>query len=435
MWSIFKRDTTSAGSVLFRGNIPPRAENFSDLAASGISIRPGKPNALMHWALELDHPQWGHATLVALRDMPKAPELFVDYSASLSPSEKDAAKSAGTGVSLSVEAKRKYVLRDRKNLLRYLYAVMGDAGVAAVDHTSQLFWSPDGLREELAHDADLDIQSLFSLHAVTNDDRTCYWLHSHGLAEIGVFDFDILNPSEDVGMNGDVHRAIAYAIAGEKIKPGATFPLSHPGGDVRFVPAAEFQRTAAPQHASLRDAPDHTDNRVVLCEPGTGTGFFARLLGKHRARPSKFLSSARPEHPVFAFTKSATALMAERARNTIGILRDSMTEFAEFEFPTLVKLGYPVDGAAADDPDREHMWFSVHSIDGGSVEATLENQPYSVSHLKAGDRGRHDLALLSDWTMMTPAGTINPRSQTAARIIRENIPAIREAMKASKRSE
>lgn len=53
------------------------------------------------------------------------------------------------------------------------------------------------------------------------------------------------------------------------------------------------------------------------------------------------------------------------------------------------------------------------------MEATLENRPYGVSRLRPGEGGAHSLELVTDWTILTPFGSITPRSLVAARAVRE----------------
>jgi uncharacterized protein YegJ (DUF2314 family) len=96
-------------------------------------------------------------------------------------------------------------------------------------------------------------------------------------------------------------------------------------------------------------------------------------------------------------------------------LRGLVDEFADLGLPVLIKLGYPRD----DGSGREHLWFSVHRIEASNIDATLENQPYGVSLLRAGQRGTYPLEFVSDWTILTPFGSITPRSLVAARTVRE----------------
>src|SRR5207248_2514776 len=140
-WNWRHKKTTCAGSVLFRGSVAPRADEFTHLERRGFAIVAAEPGRAAHWALRISHPELGEADVVCL---------------------------------------------------------------------------PEALDDELCHDADLDIESLYTLHAVTGDeagDEAVIWLHSHGLAEIGLFDFDVLRPSEDLlGRGRDALRAVAFAI-------------------------------------------------------------------------------------------------------------------------------------------------------------------------------------------------------------------------------
>jgi hypothetical protein len=130
------------------------------------------------------------------------------------------------------------------------------------------------------------------------------------------------------------------------------------------------------------------------------------------------LANDVPDNMIINFSRSASLLMAERARGTYSALRQLSAEFAELELPVLVKLGYQVDGGEPD--DREYLWFGVHALGDDWIDATLTNDPYNVSRLRNGDRGRHSVHLLSDWAIFTPAGAINPRQMLAVRAVREH---------------
>lgn len=418
MFRLLKKDTPSIGSVYFRGNLPPRAEEFEFLRGSGVEVARLEDAPGVHWRLRLRHRSWGEAEMVALRDFQVFPPVMVDVASGLSNPERDEAKAAGTGVSLKAASSRANMLADRKNLLRYMRAVMGDDGVVAVDHTSELFWSRSRLDAELWHDADLDVEALYTVHAVADDppagedddgeegEPRARWIHTHGLANIGAFDFDILDASSDVLHANDALRALAFAILEGKVGPSTPeFMLAHPGGRIRMVPVAEFHRAADPAEAAFRDNDEnHNTDRSVVCEPARG---LLRRFSKS-VRLSKFFRGEIGDGTTFQFSPAASRLMADRALATISVLRTLMGEWAEFEFPVMVKLGYPTDGAK-DETDREHMWFEVHELLDGAVDATLRNQPYGVSSLRAGDRGVHDVTLRTDWAMLTPMGTITPR--------------------------
>jgi uncharacterized protein YegJ (DUF2314 family) len=419
---------------LFRGAMPPRAEEFRYLAKSGIEVLPREPAPPLHWALDLKHPQWGEATLACFREIGPPPRVLIDVDTNLTEQERQQVLAAGSLVLLTINTRRTHVLRDRKLMLRFLRAVMGDLGLAAMDHVAQRFWSRAALDEELSHDADLDIEGIHSLHAVSGEDsEQVQWLHSHGLAEIGFLDFDVLNPAEELQEGAcDMLRAIAFMIVEGRLgRATASVSLAHPGGDIRSVSVAEFKRKADPRFVALRDDPDgaHDASRVVLCDPAGG--LLGRWFGK--VRPSRFLAGPLEGESVISFSSEASELMGLRARNTYDLFRKIRQQLAEFGFPALVKIGYRTDGP--DEKDLEHLWFEVHETLDDVVEGTLINEPFGIARLKAGQRGRHPVALMSDWQILTIAGSINPRHTTALRVIRENWEGVREAVREAREEE
>lgn len=437
-WSWRQKKTSCAGSVLFRGRVAPRAAEFAHLADRGFIIHPIEPGESAHWAMRLAHPKLGEADVVCLWDCPRPPRQLIDFDPMLTREEREQAYLGESTVSVVIEGQRSDVLRDRKTLLRFLHAVMGNDGVVAVDHTAQRFWPREALEDEIAHDADLDIESLYTLHAVTadrgeddGDDPDVIWLHSHGLAEIGLFDFDVLKPSEDVlGRGRDVLRAVAFAILeGTLTRTTPRFTLMAPGGDVRFVDVRDFLRRGGRAANDLRTGADedHNRNRAVLCDVAAGP--LARLFG--RVAPSRLLSADMPEDLIVPFSTAATNLMAERARGTYLQFRQLAGEFAEFEFPVIAKLGYRVDGGGPD--DREHLWFEVNELGDDRLDATLASEPFAVDRLRKGQRGWHGLELMTDWAIVTPLGMITPRYTVPARQIRGNRDRFRQLMRAARR--
>jgi hypothetical protein len=415
--------------VLFRGSVAPRADEFAHLERRGFAIVAAEPGRAAHWALRISHPKLGDADVICLRDCPRPGRQLIDFDPMLTRPEREAAYLGESTVSVMVKGERQDVLRDRKTLLRFLRAVMGDDGVVAVDHTAQRFWPPDALDDELCHDADLDIESLYTLHAVTGDeagDEAVIWLHSHGLAEIGLFDFDVLRPSEDLlGRGRDALRAVAFAILDGAVNHNTPrFRLMMPGGDIRFVDVRDFLKRGGRAANELRLGADaeHNRDRAVLCD--VAGGLFGRLFG--RVTPSRILSQAMPDEMTVPFTTSASKLMAERAKGTYLQFRQLAGEFAEFDFPVIVKLGYRVNGGGPD--EREHLWFEVNHLHDDRIDATLASAPMAVSKMKKGQRGWHMLELLTDWAILTPLGTITPRYTVPARQIRGNREQFRQLM-------
>ncbi len=362
---------------------------------------------------------------MALRKNMAPPRAVLDYDTSLTPQEREDGHSAGVMIGLHMQQTKGHILRDRKNFLRFARTIMGDDGVLVDDATAQRFWSRARLDDELCHDADLDVTDVFSVHAVGDEEPT--WVHTHGLAEAGAFDFDILEPSPDLaGVGHDALRALAFAILEGGLQPNTE---RHPFGGltkrIRMVAIDRFNREADELLRALRSADeDHNKRRSVVCEP------IARFWLPSRRRkgiqPSRFLSKPMGDNTVFPFSVAATELMAERARGTWSVFRSLFEEFAELELPCIVKLGYATDGGGPD--DREHLWFTVHQAGIDTVDATLVSKPLFIAAMKRGQRGVHSVDHLTDWTILVPGGMITPRDMTAVRCVRDNIDAWREVM-------
>lgn len=421
MFAWLRTKSPFVGTVMFRGALPPRPEDFEHLQNHDLAVERESPlNDVfpgMRWILHLRHPNWGEALLGCPRDQTawRSPRVAIEYAVELTPQEKELLLPCQSSLVLQIDNRGGNALREHKLALRFLHAVMNDDGVAASDCGAQRYWSRDALDEELAHDADLDIDQLYALHLVTHDGEPT-WLHSHGLAAVGAFDFDVLRPTADLcTRGGDLLRALAFAaLEGQVAVSTPRFRLGDPGPVARFVKAADFQRLASPEDAALRSTEGHLERRTVLCEPARGV--LSRLFS--RVKPLGFLSRPLPEHLVCDFSTEATELMARRARGTYAHFCRLVEELAEFQFPALVKLGYPIDGGHP--LDREHLWFSVNSCCEDLIDATLVNQPFSIARMNEGDRGRHSVDLLTDWTILTPAGPLSPRSLHPIRALRNS---------------
>ena len=100
------------------------------------------------------------------------------------------------------------------------------------------------------------------------------------------------------------------------------------------------------------------------------------------------------------------------------LLNQLYEELAEFKLPTLVKLGYKVDGGGAF--DKEHLWFEVHGFKGDLVDATLINQPFNISNMNEGDRRDYEVERLTEWSVFTPFGQINPRDTGPVQYLRDH---------------
>jgi uncharacterized protein YegJ (DUF2314 family) len=386
-----------------------------------------------NWRMTALHPLWGSLTLMGVEDPPPWP-IMLSHFVPLTKGERAAVEGVKSALYVELPAAGENVLRERKTMLRALSAIGGGGLVAAVDHMAQRLWTAADLAEELAHDADLDIESALSLHAIMGEgDDGAEWVHTHGLAELGGFDFHIVQPEPGRSFNPrtEAVRALAAMILEGRVKAdGSSFPLFG-GVDACFVPSKEFLAKAeghavAVLRRGIADDEVHGRIGAVLCE-AKGSGALSRLFGGP-ARPrahAALWSEAIEGAAVTAFTDGMTALMSERARATYPLLRRLAEEFASYKFPIGIKMGYETAGGG-----REHLWFKPETMSADEIDATLESPPMAVRGLKLGDRGTHAIERISDWIIGTPAGMITPRSLAAARIVREAPDEIRAAMAA-----
>lgn len=424
MLKLLARKVNHRAAIMYRGTLTPRAEEYAFLMKQGIDVKLSKkPEGDSLWTLFLRHPVWGEARLMGLRDYEPMPRRLLEFTRDLTDHEKDAAAATGCAVGLVLASARDNILRDRKNLFRFARQVMSDDAVVAADANSMLHWTRAALDDELSTDADLDVSALYCIHAVFHEGSHAHWLHTHGIAEVGGFDIDVLGPSESIVDGcGDLFRAAAYGILDGDILPDSPkVQLAHPGGTVRMVPATEFHSRASKEHQALRDPDEfHMKNRSIMCEPARG------LFASRKApRPSEFLAEADTDGMMILFPTAATEAMAKRARETVGTLKLLMQELSGYDLPVLAKIGYPRD----DGEGGEHMWFSVHGFDGDSIDATLESQPFDIKSMNRGDRGLHSTSKLTEWTIMTPLGSISSHAMTTARRIREDPEAFAQLMK------
>jgi hypothetical protein len=426
----FQKQTVFAGSAFYRGNWPLRKEEFYFLRSLGTEISENPAGEGIIWSLKLSHPQWGEADLICMRNMPLPPQTLIESDTALIQSEKEALKGCQCALSVYSAGAKQNVLQDRKNGLRYLHLALGEEGIAAVDHISKKFWSKEALDIEMSHDAELDIESLFTLHAVAGEQEgSPLWIHTHGLSEMGYFDFDILNASSSYAGEGyDYLRGIAFQIVEEEAKMGSETRVAGPRS-VALVPVAEFLKGSSDDWPEIKLALEEnpSEQRAVLCEP-RGQNFFT--FSKRAYEPAKVFTQPVDERNSVPFSRDASSLMQRRAQATYSLLREVREELAPFGFATLVKLAYGADEKKGDE-GLEYLWFNAHELQPDSIDASLLNEPFSIPGMKAGDRGMHPIDRLTDWQIMTPGNGINPRRTADLRYIRENREALEKALRES----
>jgi hypothetical protein len=409
------------GALLFADAEPPPIGRFRHLPGFAASPAPqGVP-----WSAELEV---GGAlvTLEPMTTFMPFPEVLLSHDPRLTDRDRAVVRAARSAVHVRVTPRTEDPFHARKRLVLAMGAALGPDGAAALDVAAQRIWPREDLEDELAHDAPLDVNQMYVTHAVSDNemyatqtargDRGVQWLHSHGLAELGRVDFDILRPhgSHLRDLSGLV-RAMALASVEGRLGRRDPFRPCSLLQEVCAVPVTDFMRSAAREDAQLRHEDEsHTEQRVVLCDPP------GKMLPGwlSKPRPSRLFQSEVPDGTLIYFSDAASAMAAERARGTYRRFRAIFQELADLQLPCLVKLGYRIDGG--EPHQREHLWFQVHECFDDAVDAMLINDPYDVSALRKGELRKHDLGLLSDWAILTPAGEIKPSTLHVARVIRQD---------------
>ena len=179
------------------------------------------------------------------------------------------------------------------------------------------------------------------------------WQHTHGLAELGGFDIDLVAPDRDFA-NTDSE------ICGPSRRRSS--PATSARARATSRSGSRRRRARRPRTSSARPT-----RRSPPSATRPTTGIAGRSCANRRSqavrlrpgRPARaaWLARRPPPDQFVIYFPTATDLMAERARATVGILRAPAAEFAEFEVVAIVKLGYPTTADG-----REHLWFTAHAI-------------------------------------------------------------------------
>jgi hypothetical protein len=430
MIDLLQSDKPGLGVVYFAGAAPSAASIEKQLRAAGMQVVPSeKGRSKGDWAFGLCHEDRGSAIVLLEPDAPPAVG-FLQYAQGLTENEAARARTGASAVLVVVAAEHDDVLRDRKRLLWFMRRVMGEDGVLGVDLASRVPWSPAALDDELSHDAALDIEALYVCHAVGAHRDRVGWLHTHGLAELGAFDLDVLRPDPWLLRTGnDALRALAIAVLQGRLKASTpVFALAVPGGKIGLMPAAEFMAAASPEDKALRDTgpgtgDPHAKDRAVVCEPRQAAGPTPRPV------PSRLLSHS-PEGVTPVFDEEAAAIIATRAQATVGVLRALTDEFAEYPVVATAKLLFPILESGA----SELISCRIHALHEDTVDCTLTGQPTGLP-IREGLRSTFSLNRLADWRILSPEGDMTPRSSLGARRLRELPPQARDEMIALKRAE
>jgi hypothetical protein len=331
---------------------------------------------------------------VAIGPSPGALEHLVATNAARFPGD-DLGAVLRASEALHVGAPLAEPLADFHALVALLAALAPDAS-AVVDFDALRLW-PAGWMHEVARSSIPPApETLFVVHGVV-DDAGGAWLHTHGLTRTGTLELELTGVSRAGGplLMHLLNTTAKMFIERGTPPPGQPFEAAR-GMPLVWVPWEHGVRVVGQGMGGEQDRDvDHRGPRGLLFVPGERLESAQGYLPQLEDNPVFFVSDME--------TERAALLARERAPRFVALFaRVGLGPGAE-RWRFLVKLGYEVDGAALAS-HREHLWFDVHAIEGERVEATCLNRPYGVSRLDEGQRGWHELARLSDFTILCEHG-------------------------------
>ena len=252
---------------------------------------------------------------------------------------------------------------------------------------------------------------LYTIHAVAedgDDPRRATWLHTHGLWRCGSIELEVLDvPAEDASsMAGILNRAAMLFIENGVPPAEESFAI---GRDLElcWIPWERALKQLPPGELGRgEDREDHGGARGVLVVPAPKRRFRRGPVWQ----PPLSLLPVFEDNPLLWTSGMETRRMSALATERFPTLRRLVQRHVDAEgWRFLVKLGYVIDGQEdEEEPNSEHLWFEVHGIEGGRVDATLLNQPYGIARMTEGTRDWHAVDQLSDWTVYSPHGSFGP---------------------------
>jgi len=281
-------------------------------------------------------------------------------------------------------------------------------------------WALDAAQSEVPP----SFEMLFSVLTVrpesAEEGRLC-WVHTHGLLRAGCIELEALEvPEQQTEVIGDFVQQV-----------GAQFlELGVPDPDEPFPVGERLELVWLPWETAIERLPSgHLGTDPDRDETHTGPAgvLFVPTQGVKRRRYVG-LSSCVPileRNPIYYVSDQEAERASRLAKEKLATFVDLHRRFAGHEdWGFTVKLGFESDALGDDAPKHEHLWFEVHGLADGSVDATLLNEPFFVRDLREGERNRHSLDRLTDWTITSPHGSFSPeRLYHLLRLINQSEPA------------
>ncbi|MBI9018958.1 MAG: hypothetical protein JEZ07_17040 [Phycisphaerae bacterium] len=419
------RDKIFDGAIWFAELELPSVSKFDQLKEQGCELSIDSTSSDCNWEMTIKHPDWGTGRLICPLKPAKADLEVIQHNALMTPQEMQNFRDDMISMAFSYEGDGSCILAQYKNALRMINAIICDDGVGCIDYNSYAIWTAENLALEVGHDAILDPQHLISYHIIRHDNQSVS-LHSHGLTDLGLFDFEILNPDPElVGRDFSVLRAITLEIFQGNLKSDS--PKFAIGDNLmRMVPVEDFNKYASMDDMYFRrftNDDKHNSNRSVCCQmPG-------KLLGKlsKNIKIAKFLTRSVESHREVHVNDELTAIIANRSQASWSVLGQLADDFHEFNFNIHVKL-------IAQTPDgkeitHQPLWFLVDEFKDDHVDVTLHAKPDYITDISVGYSDIFKIDKVLEWRIETPLGYVTSYNDLPARFIMQQDEQFRKALR------
>lgn len=315
--------------------------------------------------------------------------------------------------------------------LMQLVAVSFEDIPAVLDVNTRRWHPRPALNEHFGPDATPPAGVLWITHVVApadaGEDDEATWLLTDGLARCGLPELEMIEvPGRLAGTAGELLGTLACRMLEEMLPPpGEPFPVG-PGLDVTLQPWQAVAPYVSEAPGGLADRADtnggnvphpHAGVRAVVCAVKP-QGTYRKVWRWPRTvleriddgEGALFLSSYETERQAKLARRAWPQLAGAFEGLAPPLLRvdseqDPETPWVRF----LIKAGLTANG----DDDREHLWFVVRRFDHDRAEGELLNEPSLARTLAPGDVTWIERDRVSDWSVVTPAGSFGPADASA----------------------
>lgn len=251
---------------------------------------------------------------------------------------------------------------------------------------------------------------LYTAQAVSGDEDTCVWLHTHGMKRCGKPELEVLNSTRD---NYQEHYNVLETLANRILEdetapePGSPYFLAYVAeGTPLVVTLIDWEEAVELYPPDMlggrndRQEGHNEDTCAIYVYP-------SQESAENRQFSSLYIyDSLLKGNPIFMISNRETARMRALALERISYFFDAALDKKN---KLLVKIGLLVDQEhSTQENDREHIWFEVLKAKKGRIKARLTQEPYYIKELHEGHVGTYGPEDVTDWLIFTPERRISP---------------------------